>query len=262
MRGAGRIIRGLGALLGVDVTVAPKGAGRIEDTLETIDRNMLSIYWNRDRLVGFYEDSMRATGMEWSDNFSKRCRFFSLCEIFETALNNSNGDVVECGCWRGHSAHMMATMLKQRDFSERFAIFDSFEGLSALLPEDRNERTVLTPEQIQKQATMLACSEDVVRANLAAFEFIDYYKGWIPSRFGDVADRTFSLVHVDVDLYQPYKDTIEFFYPRLARGGAMVFDDYGLTQFPGAKRAVDEAVARFKPSFFYQIPTGGAFLLA
>ena len=41
----------------------------------------------------------------------------------------------------------------------------------------------------------------------------------------------------------------------------MVFDDYGLTQFPGAKLAIDEAMDIMKPSLFYKIPTGGAFLI-
>ena len=76
-----------------------------------------------------------------------------------------------------------------------------------------------------------------------------------------MADRQFILVHMDVDLYEPYRDSIEFFFPRLVEGGAMVFDDYGLTQFPGAKLAIDEAMDIMKPSLFYKIPTGGAFLI-
>ena len=100
-----------------------------------------------------------------------------------------------------------------------------------------------------------------MRANLAEFDFIEYYAGWIPSRFEEVSDRRFSLVHLDVDLYDPFLDSLEFFYPRLLEGSAITFEAYGLTQFPGAKKAIDEAVATMKPSFFYKIPTGGALLI-
>ena len=44
-------------------------------------------------------------------------------------------------------------------------------------------------------------------------------------------------------------------------GGIMAFDDYGLTQFPGAKTAVDEVLGTLNPRLFYAVPTGGAFLI-
>ena len=43
-----------------------------------------------------------------------------------------------------------------------------------------------------------------------------------------------------MDLYKPITDTLEFFYPKLVKGGIIICDDYNSTQFPGAKRAWDE----------------------
>jgi O-methyltransferase len=252
-------LESIAGLFGRRVVTVPAGSRFHFDIL---DRNELTAYQRHGRLVQLYEDSMRATGMEWSDNFYKRCRYFSMSQLVETAmLNSGEGDVAECGCWRGHSAHLIATILRERGFTGRFHIFDSFDGLSELAPEDRDERTPLTTDGVRELRQMFACSEAVVRGNLAAFPFIETHKGWIPNRFSDVADRTFRFVHVDVDLYQPIRDSIEFFYPRLTPAGLMVFDDYGLEQFPGAQKAVDEAVARLAPSFFYQVPTGGAFIV-
>ena len=108
---------------------------------------------------------------------------------------------------------------------------------------------------------VVAASEELVRSNLSEFDFIDFYKGWIPERFPEASDRSFILVHIDLDLYDPIRDSIEFFYPRLVEGGIMVFDDYGLSQFPGTKLAVDEAVKSMSPSFFYEVPTGGSFMI-
>jgi hypothetical protein len=84
------------------------------------------------------------------------------------------------------------------------------------------------------------------------------HRGWIPERFPDVADERFSFVHVDVDLYEPHRDAIEFFWPRLTQGGVMVFDDYGSAYCPGARRAVDEA---FTPTDIVESPTGQCFVI-
>jgi O-methyltransferase len=68
------------------------------------------------------------------------------------------------------------------------------------------------------------------------------YRGWIPDRFGEVADRTFAFVHIDVDLSEPTRHATEFFYPWMAAGGILL-DDHGFTTFPGATRAVEEYMA-------------------
>ena len=87
------------------------------------------------------------------------------------------------------------------------------------------------------------------------------YKGWIPDRFKEVENRKFQFVHIDVDLYQPTLDALEFFYPRLVSGGVIVCDDYNLTMFPGAKQAWDEFFSGKKYFLNYETPFGGSFLI-
>jgi len=41
----------------------------------------------------------------------------------------------------------------------------------------------------------------------------------------------------------------------------MVFDDYGSTMFPGAKKAVDQCLEKFNNPFFLPLPSGQAFLI-
>ena len=106
----------------------------------------------------------------------------------------------------------------------------------------------------------MGVSEDTVRANLSAFDFVRYHRGWIPERFDDVADRRFAFVHVDVDLEQPTRDSLAFFYPRLVPGGVLLCDDYGFVTCPGARRAFDEYIAD-KPEPLPERPTGQGFLI-
>ncbi|MBI4348176.1 MAG: class I SAM-dependent methyltransferase [Elusimicrobia bacterium] len=227
------------------------------------DRNSVSSFFHKDDVRALYEESLRASRMEWSDNFSKQCRFYSLYQLARHAVrDHPELDAAECGCWKGHSTHFVSTLLRRGGFKGTFHVFDSFEGgLSALSAHDKNERYELTPAQVKAQKELFASTEEEVRRVLQPFPFAKLYKGWIPERFAEVADRKFSFVHIDVDLYEPIRDSLAFFFPRLAEGGALVLDDYGFAEFPGAKKAADEYLADKKVRFFFESPTGGAFLI-
>ena len=101
----------------------------------------------------------------------------------------------------------------------------------------------------------------MVQKHLEEFDFIKYYPGWVPARFPEVAGQTFAFVHIDLDLYQPIRDSFNFFYPLLAKNGVMVFDDYGFLDFPGAQQAVDEILKELDNPLFIPLPSGQAFLV-
>ena len=77
---------------------------------------------------------------------------------------------------------------------------------------------------------------------------------------GDISERRFSFVHVDVDLFQPTLDSIRFFYERTNTGGIILCDDYGFATCPGATRAVDEFLAD-KPEKMISLSGGSGFLI-
>ncbi|MFJ5487135.1 TylF/MycF/NovP-related O-methyltransferase [Hansschlegelia beijingensis] len=170
-------------------------------------------------------------------------------------LRHVPGDVAECGLRFGKST---AFMLAADEAKRTYCLFDSFEGLSAPQAEDALSDT---GKAYWDQAD-LSVPEDRVRANLAGFpdKTLLFFKGWIPERFPEVADRTFALLHVDVDLYQPTRDALEFFWPRLAPGGMVVCDDYGSRKCPGAKRAFDEFFADGRGRLI-ELPTVQALVL-
>ena len=63
-----------------------------------------------------------------------------------------------------------------------------------------------------------------------------------------------SLVHVDVDLYEPTLASRRFCWPLLARNGMLVCDDCGSPRCPGAKQAFDEFFAELGMGFM-ELPT-------
>lgn len=203
-----------------------------------------------------YDKAQIFTQMTSTDNPLRRLRHYTLQGLLRN-VDLEDGDVCECGCYRGLSAFQIAHHIELSRKKVCFHIFDSFEGLSELSDADIAKDRCQDLEHLKKQ---FATSLDTVKNNLRNFDFIKYYKGWIPERFHEVHDKSFSFVHIDLDLYQPIFDSFQFFYTRLIRSGIMVFDDYGCTQFPGAKKAIDECL---KPhtDFFIHLPTGQAFLI-
>ncbi len=257
-----KLVRKIFSLLGLAVSRAPaKGAPVCWPSSGPIPQT----YFETDReFHDQYDLAQQKTQMLSSDNALRRNRHYFLYHLIRQAPIRS-GHVVELGCWKGLSAFQIANYLSQNrtDFGQRkFFIFDSFEGLSEINAVDRPQVVTQSKSADEELRLRFATPLDVVRANLSCFsDLVVYFEGWIPERFHEVKNETFSFVHVDVDLYEPIKASIEFFYPRLAKHGIMVFDDYGCVQFPGARRAVDEFLPNTHDCIFVPTPTGSAFLV-
>ena len=188
-----------------------------------------SLYWYED-------DEFRTVWKNFVDG--RRTipeRRFTLYSIAKSVASIPEGDTCECGTFRGGSSHLIMSATNSTHH-----IFDSFEGLSH---PGELDVPVLSHAYSWKKAD-LACSMQVVDANLKQFKGrYHLYKGWIPERFSEVQDKKFKLVHIDVDLYDPTKDTLVFFAQKMVQGGIIICDDYGSTICPGAKQACDEVAA-------------------
>ena len=100
-----------------------------------------------------------------------------------------------------------------------------------------------------------------MKANLCEFSGIHFYEGWIPERFHEVAGKPVAFVHIDVDLYEPIKQSLQFFFPLLCKHGLIVLDDYGCPNFPGAKQATKEFLAINENALFVPLACGSAFIV-
>lgn len=165
------------------------------------------------------------------------------------------GDTAECGVYEGGSSYLICAATGSSG-GRLHHVFDSFEGLSE--PEEDDAPT--DDRAFRWKSKDLAVPLETVQANLARFPHVRFHKGWIPDRFSEVADRAFCFVHVDVDLLQPTRDSLEFFYDRLTPGGILLCDDYGFTTCPGARRAFDEFVADKPEKSVVHLSTGQGFV--
>jgi macrocin-O-methyltransferase TylF-like protien len=198
----------------------------------------------------FRDEAFRASYERFSENRRSFDRKYALREFARLAATLP-GDMAECGVYRGATAYLLAEACAAGR-GRSVHLFDSFAGIST---PGEHDGSFWQPGD-------MAASIEVVRAGLGDLvEWVAFHSGWIPERFPDVADRQFALVHIDLDLYQPTRDAVEFFYARLVDRGILVCDDYGFETCPGARRAMDEFFADKPLEHILHLPTGQGVVL-
>jgi O-methyltransferase len=163
-------------------------------------------------------------------------RLFTLWEAARNAAS-VEGSAAEVGTFQGGSAALLSEALKLFAGGPRdLHVVDTFEGhLDASFTEHDDEH---------QRGKFGQARFDDVRAFLAAFAGTRVYMGDGPAVVAGWPDRRYCLVHLDVDLYKPTIDCLEYFGPRVAPGGVIVVDDYGAASCPGIGKAVHEYVDR------------------
>ena len=145
------------------------------------------------------------------------------------------GEVWEAGVYQGGSATLLKLLAQEAatvdgSVPTTLRLFDSFAGL----PETGH------PLDLHQRSDFHDTSLEQVRETVGPEEWIEFRPGWIPASFAGLETACLRMAHIDLDLYQPILDCCEFTYSRLAPGGMLVIDDYGLPSCPGARAAVDQ----------------------
>jgi O-methyltransferase len=194
-----------------------------------------------DKFAAIYDDAVRATGGPEQWPFPHR--LYNTVQFLRSTRGLS-GAVAECGTYKGRSSYVFCRFMQVSDpafTGQNYFVFDSFEGLSEPTEEDRVSEKEFGDLGSHTQAKHAFCgSLSEVQAALSGFPNVTYCRGWIPESLATVPDRLYKFVHLDLDLYEPIKGALEYFYPRLVHGGVIVVDEYGFPRWPGARKAVDE----------------------
>jgi hypothetical protein len=171
------------------------------------------------------------------------------------------GDIVECGVWRGGSMMAAALALMARgDTTRRLWLYDTFEGMSAPTEADRGIDGASAQSKLERAPrdapVWAVASRADVEANLASTGYPPKRIRFVPGKVEDTLpaarpDRI-ALLRLDTDWYESTRHELAHLYPRLARHGVLLIDDYGHWQ--GARRAVDEYfAASAEPVFLHRV---------
>lgn len=165
------------------------------------------------------------------NKYKDKDRFFNFWyQVERLKKNNIHGSFAELGVYKGDTAEIIHAM----DPARTIHLFDTFEGFQQkdLDNETGKAATYTTHNFADTSITR-------VKQRLNSEKYI-FHKGYFPETIDDIEDATeFALVSMDADLYNPTKSGLEYFFPRLSKGGVIIIHDYN-PDWPGIMKAVDE----------------------
>jgi hypothetical protein len=183
-------------------------------------------------------------------------RIFGLIEAVKyIAANKIEGDIVECGVWKGGSMLAIAeTLTELKDQTRQLYLYDTFEGMSEPTELDIsfNDQTAeqLLEADKNKEANLVwaysAIDEVKQTMSLSSYpsHMIHYVKGKVEETIPSVIPEKIALLRLDTDWYESTRHELIHLFPRLVKGGVLIIDDYGY--WKGARKAVDEYIRENK----------------
>lgn len=166
-------------------------------------------------------------------------------------LRKLEGDIIEVGVWRGGSGAILA---KAAGEYSTVYLCDTFEGVVKAGEKDYvykgGEHSDTAIEIVEELTRQLKISNVVI------------VKGIFPEESeNEVRSKKFKICHIDVDVYDSAKDVFQWVWPKLVRGGIVVFDDYGFAACEGITTLVNEIVhSQNDAIFFYNLNGHGIII--
>lgn len=179
----------------------------------------------------------RVTG--WMTNVEQRMNMFHLAD--QVLFYGVEGDFVELGCHAGQSAALLRKIMNDYDSDNTLHVYDSFAGLPELTAEDGNT-TIYSKGwgTIPEEAVLSNFRQHNLQAPVV---HVGFFEDTLPTGLPE----KIAFAHLDGDLYESIKTSLEYVYPRLSKGAICLIDDYCdsdahncWNELPGVKNACDE----------------------
>ena len=184
---------------------------------------------------------------------TSRERIFGLVEAVKYVIENKiEGDIVECGVWKGGSMLAIAdTLSKFKSLQKHLYLYDTFEGMSEptehdISFNDQKADQLLDADKDKEKNLIWAFSTlDTVKQTMSLYDYpsgnIHYIKGKVEDTIPATMPDKIALLRLDTDWYESTKHELVHLFPKLVKGGVLIIDDYGF--WKGARKAVDEYIA-------------------
>lgn len=157
----------------------------------------------------------------------------------EYLYNNSiDGSFVECGVKQGSSSVIMARELKTKGY-----LFDTWKGFPHFHDID-----ITSEKRIKQLSKRVRTGKDTFQDCINNLVDNDVMENCTMIR-GDICKTVpsfiknnkieINMLHIDTDLYEPAKISLDSFFSMIAEGGIIYFHDYGDKHWPGIRKIVD-----------------------
>ncbi len=150
-------------------------------------------------------------------------------------LKEIPGNILEVGVWRGGSGALLAQRAEQLGLSATTFLCDTFQGVVGASEKDNWYKNGEHADTSPKVVEGLMQELKIRSANILTGRFPEESAHLIPT-----SEQTFRLCHIDVDVYESARATVDWVLEKLSPGGVIVFDDYGAFKCAGVTQLVNE----------------------
>lgn len=166
-------------------------------------------------------------------------------------IKGLNGDIIEVGVYRGISLAILGALTNSLGINKIIYGVDTFCGMPDIVIDglDNGFDEFGEPWAPGKGGHFPGDFKDtsiLQVARMAPWGNIKLIPGIFPACANQIQSDKFCFAHIDVDIYNSYKDSYQYLWPRMVSGGAIICgDDYDRPWLKGAKKAIDEMVVEF-----------------
>lgn len=165
--------------------------------------------------------------------------------VYELSKNYGMFPAAEVGVFKGGTAFIIL----RHNFKKVYLI-DTFEGMPETLDYEPHKKGDFSNVSLDEVTKYLEPHRNkvIIKGNFSEV------KSSIPN------DTEFGFVHLDADIYTTTKECLEFFYPKMVKGGSILLDDFDFRTTPGCKKAVLEFMSD-KPEYCISLGTGQGLII-
>lgn len=158
------------------------------------------------------------------------------------------GAIADLGAYRGDVSWQMNAMMPER----KLYLFDTFTGYDArdIAKEQELGLSNARTGEYSLSINELEHLNERILGRMPYADMVELRSGWFPETAFELEDERYALVHIDTGLYAPTFSGIQYFFPRMSKGGVILVSGYT----DGKSQAVCHAVRDLEAKY-------GAFLI-
>lgn len=154
----------------------------------------------------------------------------STLELVSNQIENAklSGAVAELGVYKGKFARYINQYFPNR----KLYLFDTFQGFDESDIKTEQSNNFSHGDQDFSNTSVKKVLEIMPHPNQCIIK-----EGFFPETAKGL-EETFAFVSIDTDLYDPIYNGLQYFYPRLVKGGYIFIHDFNNDAYLGSKQAV------------------------
>lgn len=153
------------------------------------------------------------------------------------------GAVADLGAYRGDISWQLNALMPERTLY----LFDTFTGYDERDVKKEQEGGY-SEAKVGEYALTKREYERVEERLLSRMPYPDRVvirKGWFPETAFELEEETYALVHMDTRLYQPTYGGMQYFWPRMNKGGVIVLSGYEDGKQEGVRQAMRDLEEKY-----------------